>query len=579
MNKLGFAIKIASEGVRTIIECNRGQWSSKVVDIREYLNLFTGLQGTDNTVTFMSFDESGCFLTLLRAIPGRAGDFSSGWIYIPNEIEIPTESIENTSRFVADLLSESDLTERKNQIEDFFAQEYKQKEIRIKYTPSKYNGKFGFRYFGGDYTYREILEYGYQSCYSKYQAIFLLEENGVVEIANGQTLNFDNLTSIPLKKQCILKAPSHKELEYLGRDIKIKSQNGTEFTSPKVFYKGNTVRYTLNREGFESIDLPPLVIQDEIQTIPIDTGYRYKWQKKITEDMFNVTNNKGETIENYQVKINDCAVSPNGILMTEKDCYKAKVEISATGFETKEATINLLNKSERSFQLKRETQKIEYDVKMSNGKIGKMTLSSQNLPENRWPRKSYPLKWYYLDNKVVKPSPVVYIFIVAAFIIGAALGGVIVWLWLTTKNPLNNLGKETETTEVQHQNDHKKKMTAKEYLSNNKIWKRSEMEEYTDDLKGLFDDLNNFNLNEIVQKWKPGQLGEKMKEVVKLAEEASTNRCDLSSEPPFAKGEEINVQEYIEHIQRSIEKSKTRRHPDDVHTQENSKRENKNGGL
>ena len=576
MNKLGFAIKIASEGVRTIIECNRGQWSSKVVDIREYLNLFTGLQGTDNTVTFMSFDESGCFLTLLRAIPGRAGDFSSGWIYIPNEIEIPTESIENTSRFVADLLSESDLTERKNQIEDFFAQEYKQKEIWIKYTPSKYNGKFGFRYFGGDYTYREILEYGYQSYYSQYQAIFLLEENGVVEIANGQTSNFNNLMSIPLKKRCILKAPSHKELESLGRDVKIKSQNGTEFTSPEVVYKGNTVRYTLNREGFESIDLPPVVIQDEIQTIPIDTGYRDKWQKKITKDMFNVENNRGELIENYQVKINDCAVSPNGILMTEKDCYKAKVEISAAGFETKEATINLLNKSERSFQLKRKTQKIEYDVKMSNGKIGKMTLSSQNLPKNKWPRKSYPLKWHYLDKNEVKPSPVVYIFIVAAFIIGAALGGVIVWLWLTTNNP--SIGKETTTPEVQQQDDHKEKMTAKEYLSNNGTWKKSEMEKYPE-LKGLFDDLNSFNRNEIIQKWKSRQLGEKMEEVVKLAEEASEKRCNLSSKSPFAKGEEINVQEYIEHIRRLIEKSKTRRHPDDVHTQENSKRENENGGL
>lgn len=542
--------------MRTIIECNRGQWSSKVVDIREYLNLFTGLQGTDNTVTFMSFDESGCFLTLLRAIPGRAGDFSSGWIYIPNEIEIPTESIENTSRFVADLLSESDLTERKNHIEDFFAQEYKQKEIRIKYTPSKYNGKFGFRYFGGDYTYREILEYGYQSCYSKYQAIFLLEENGVVEIANGQTSNFDNLTSRPLKKQCILKAPSHKELEYLGRDVKIKSQNGTEFTSPKVFYKGETVRCTLSREGFESIDLPPLVIQDEIQTLPIDTGYRYKWQKKITEDMFNVTNNKGETIENYQVKINDCAVSPNGILMTEKDCYKAKVEISATGFETKEATINLLNKSERSFQLKRKTQKIEYDVKMSNGKIGKMTLSSQNLPKNKWPRKSYPLKWHYLDKSEVKPSPVVYIFIVAAFIIGAALGGVIVWLWLTTKNPSNNssIDQETATTEVQQQPDNKEKMTAKEYLSDNEIWKRSKMEKYPE-LQGLFDDLNSFNRNEIIQKWKSRQLGEKMEEVVKLAEKASNNKDNPSLKPTFANGEEIVVKKYIEDIQKSIEKS------------------------
>lgn len=577
MNKLGFAIKIANEGVKTIIECNRGQWSSKVVDIREYLNLFTGLQGTDNAVTFMSFDESGCFLTLLRAIPGRGGNFSSGWIYIPNEIEIPTESIENTYRFVANLLSESDLTEQKNHIEDFFAQEYKQKEIRIKYTPSKYNGKFGFRYFGGDYTYREILEYGYQSCYSEYQAIFLLEESGVVEIANGQTSNFDNLMSIPLKKQCILKAPSHKELESLGRDVKIKSQNGTEFTSPKVVYKGDTVHYTLNREGFESIDLPSLVIQDEIQTLSIDTGYRDKWQKKITKDMFNVENNERKPIENYQVKINNRAVTPNGILMTEKDCYNAKVEISAAGFETEEATINLLNMSKTPFQLKRKTQKIEYDVKMSNGKIGKMTLSSQNLPKNKWPRKSYPLKWHYLDKSEVKPSPVVYIFIVAAFIIGAALGGVIVWLWLTIKNPSDaSSAQEKPTTEAQQPNP-KEEMTAKEYLSNNGTWKKSEMEKYPE-LKGLFDDLNSFNRNEIIQKWKPCQLGEKMEEVVKLAEEASTNRCDLSSEPPFTKGEEINVQKYIEHIRRSIERSKTRRHPDDVH-KKNSERENENGGL
>ena len=75
MNKLGFAIKLASQGAGNAIECNRGQWISKVVDIREYLKLFNGLQGTDNIVTFMSFDEGGCYLTLLRAISGRMGDF------------------------------------------------------------------------------------------------------------------------------------------------------------------------------------------------------------------------------------------------------------------------------------------------------------------------------------------------------------------------------------------------------------------------------------------------------------------------------------------------------------------------
>ena len=43
MNKLGFAIKLASQGAGNAIECNKGQWTSKVVDIREYLKLFNGL--------------------------------------------------------------------------------------------------------------------------------------------------------------------------------------------------------------------------------------------------------------------------------------------------------------------------------------------------------------------------------------------------------------------------------------------------------------------------------------------------------------------------------------------------------
>ena len=34
MNKLGFAIKLASQGAGNAIECNKGQWTNKVVDIR-----------------------------------------------------------------------------------------------------------------------------------------------------------------------------------------------------------------------------------------------------------------------------------------------------------------------------------------------------------------------------------------------------------------------------------------------------------------------------------------------------------------------------------------------------------------
>jgi len=38
------------------------------------------------------------------------------------------------------------------------------------------------------------------------------------------------------------------------------------------------------------------------------------------------------------------------------------------------------------------------------------------------------------------------------------------------------------------------------YLKNNKVWDKTEMEQYPD-LKGLWDDLNNFNFNTIVREW------------------------------------------------------------------------------
>lgn len=136
MNKLGFAIKLASQGAGNAIECNKGQWTNKVVDIREYLKLFNGLQGTDNIVTFMSFDEGGCFLTQLRAISGRVGDFLSGWIYIPNTIDVSGEDVMNTYNYVRNILSQSNLSDLKEDIESFFSKEYPSKEIAAQYVAS-----------------------------------------------------------------------------------------------------------------------------------------------------------------------------------------------------------------------------------------------------------------------------------------------------------------------------------------------------------------------------------------------------------------------------------------------------------
>lgn len=50
--------------------------------------------------------------------------------------------------------------------------------------------------------------------------------------------------------------------------------------------------------------------------------------------------------------------------------------------------------------------------------------------------------------------------------------------------------------------------SATDYLDSHKVWTRSEMEQYPD-LRGLFDDLNNYRRDEIVDKWAPKLAGSK----------------------------------------------------------------------
>lgn len=277
MNKLGFAIKLASQGAGNAIECNKGQWTNKVVDIREFLKLFNGLQGTDNIVTFMSFDEGGCFLTQLRAISGRVGDFLSGWIYIPNTIEASGEDVMNTYNYVRNILSQSNLNDYISDIESFFSKEYPKKDYAASYVPSS-GEEFGVRFIDVYYSMKEILDTDrYQPYYSNFKAIFLLDKNSEVKIAKEQVSRFKDLTKITIEKTCIFKAPSPEEVRLLGRGTKIVFSTKQEFNSPVLTKKGDRIQLFALRDGFEPVILPPITIQEDGQKCFIDPR-TVKWK-------------------------------------------------------------------------------------------------------------------------------------------------------------------------------------------------------------------------------------------------------------------------------------------------------------
>lgn len=515
MNKLGFAIKFASQGAGNAIECNKGQWINKVVDIREYLKLFNGLQGTDNIVTFMSFDEGGCFLTQLRAISGRVGDFLSGWIYIPNTIEVSGEDVMNTYHYVRTILSQSNLNDCISSIESFFSKEYPKKDYVAPYLPSS-GEEFGVRFNDMYYSMKEILDTNrYQLYYSKYKAIFLLDKDGEVKISREQYTRFKDLTKLNIDKTCIFKAPSPEEVRLLGRGTKIVFQNNQEFKSPVLRKKGEKVQLYAVREGFEPVLLPLVMIQEDGQIMSIDPQ-AVKWFKKIKPSMFVVCNSKHEPIKKgVRISINGTDVTCQEALIAETECSQALVKVSASDYETFEQKRNLLN-GHCEIVLNRKVRSFEATVQLANGRLAKMTIESKYLSSTRKsPLKGYDYDQDYHGDPILKMNSwFVWKQRLWGFLVGLGFLALIVLSLIISDRIYwgEKNGSPIDTTTTDGANKQEPQGTklnesstvvdekAIKYLDEHDVWTKSEMETYTD-LKGLYDDMNHFRLTELIDVW------------------------------------------------------------------------------
>ena len=519
MNKLGFAIKLASQGAGNAIECNKGQWTNKVVDIREYLKLFNGLQGTDNIVTFMSFDEGGCFLTQLRAISGRVGDFLSGWIYIPNTIEASGEDVMNTYNYVRNILSQSNLNDYISDIESFFSKEYPKKEYAASYVPSS-GEKFGVRFNDMYYSMKEILDTDrYQPYYSKYKAIFLLDKDGEVKISKEQVARFKDLTKLNIDKTCILKAPSIEEVRLLGRGTKIVFQNNQEFKAPVLTKKGDKIQLYAIRDGFEPVALPLVLIQEDGQVISI-YPQTVKWQKRIKPSMFVVCNSKHERIEKgVRISINGTDVTYQDVLIAEEDCRQALVKVSASDYETSEQKQNLLN-DYCEIILSRKVKPFKAKVELSNGKLAEMTIESEYLSSTQ----ESPLKGYDFDqddheNSILKMNSCfvwkqrLWGFLGALAAVMLMVACVAFYDWIDTHHfkfglppweedkPVQtcqqNTNNDVEKAEVTETNNQQVNQKILDYLNQNDKWAKEQLDQ--DPMtSGLYDMINNYRFSDIM---------------------------------------------------------------------------------
>lgn len=514
MNQIGFRILRFKEGPTAGLTLNQGDWTKKVVDIRDILKLYNVLDVTKFAM-FMSFSESGAYITIARPISGRGGDNTAAWIYIPNNIDVPAAEVVNIINVVKEELAtpKSDTA----RLTELFSKSYPTVDAAA-YIPSASSGVYAKRK-PGFYQLKDIVGDGrYQPSYSRYNAI-LIDNPG-----DGMPIIDRNVADISMEKmtETYVLCPPRKELLPPGVTVHFGGQGQPLFNRPVRALRSG-VEVIFKKPGYE--DIKHLVrgeSNNQVCDVPPLT-----WRVFVLKNRFRLilAGNPEKDLTKYAaISINGKELGMNqAVRLTEQEARNAQVKISLEGYEPIDRHINLLNSGNPiTFEMNRSEQTVTWDIELADGHHAEMTLKSKYL------RPSYsesPLKGYeisrgnqlvFADFGTLKQRAIGFgaaaVLALLIWVIVALCGYIgnnnFKWKWglppweatpiSQTATPAATEGEKPVETEIGQQPaaEDQSMADAVAYLDNNNEWKRDEMEK-NPHLQGLFDALNGYEFASI----------------------------------------------------------------------------------
>ncbi len=508
MNKLGFAINFASQGAALALVANDGPWSKKVVDSRRFVTLLAGLENPSSVVTFLSFDATGCFMTLLKTISGRSNDYLSGWVYIPNTVEITGDQMMQVHNYVRQiLLTVSNLATVRSNIMQFFAQELPTKPYAMAYVPSQ-GDLYGVRYVDASTLPQLLGADRYQQVYNGFRAIFLIDRSQGISIRPELVSKFRDLSQQPMQHYCVVKTPTDRDVPGVGRGVEVTfalhGQPEHPFNAPQWVVAGSQVRIAIKKRGYQDQSYTYVVTHQDVQEFPKPQAASsgHGWKKRVNASMFVITDGQGHPVRPNKILVNGIDVMRSDATLSEEDCRNATVTVIAAGYE--EAQIHVsLNSGKVSITLAKKALVIQDHIVLANGHIEPFTIEAKHM-SSYYPGEELlegytydrEKRAYALNSGFVWKQRLLGVVagIVLAVVVVAALGYT-VFDWFGS-----NASKDQETVNVEEtQSSANQDSNAKvaDYLQNNASWTKSKLTDLG--AQDLFKHLNEFDVDGIKQ--------------------------------------------------------------------------------
>lgn len=546
-HKLGIIVKNST--VKTIFERNAEQSWSKATgnDMATPMNKLTFSSNDTEPAIYVKFlGMEGYLLALVFANSGatRSGSYFTVWVHVPAACDI---SNAETIRVIEQIKKVAKTGNFKSNpiFDEIAGNTYQDKGVLLPAVSTICSdpnaSKYGVRRLP-DFTLQELLGNNIaQHEYAKYKGIFLLNQS--VGFGN----DFEKLGA-EIKEVRTLQAPKTQE----GFKPYIVVAGQTElFTKAVEFPDGADVCIKWKKEGYKSISKKAKVTdkeEDFQNSIKIDA--KEDIYKEVHCDNIKVYGSDGNSIANFEVWLNRLPEGRKTFYVPT--CGECQITIKADEYEDKDVTLKELT-SDKGIKLEKKLHHYRFALEGSNVEF--------SITTQRRLTKS-PIKGYSADDDISEKyvNNLSYDGILQKIMyFGIGLGACLLAIGLCVGWNVFVMDREfkfedkqetglTATQDEDFTSTDTDTQKAFNYLESNDTWHKDSLDRF-DATRGLFDELNEFEVNKIKDR-NATLNNDKLGKIVEALEQIPANSRPGTHDGKYnAKDDkQININNYINSI-------------------------------
>lgn len=536
MNKLQLYItKSGGGGMKNLFNLNPNEDVRRLVrDLTDAVQSIDYDTDEKNIFYMLSSTDDGIFFTILRTIPPMRGNHLATWIYIPAGTDISADQLENIVRLTTRKISNTEVSnEDVAALREAFNAEY----ATVKDAPLPTAGAprgFAWRNYGGDtgLTLTDFCGRGlFQQSYLRYAGVLLIDAD------MGYTVAGDCLNDVELGEPATILPPEKNDEGFVANVF------GRVLDRPLMGTLGAPLKVVWKRPGFEDIVAEETVSSREFTPPEVSTDGSHK---RITPNSFYITSQvTRDQLTNCSIRVNGHDIDAEGRSFTGDELRRAQVVINCEGHFPFTGTLDLAATTRALVQMQEKRKIYRFEVPVISSDLGapiKFEIQTKKaLTES--PLEGYAL----LDDIQEGPTRTNHLGFVGKsstlkdkIIYGAAglaVGILLMWLCGTcsgSEQESTLAPAATPTAELADSTivPEKSSMAAKpaeksaekpaaeaqtapaaadqnanladavKYLDDHDVWNRAEMDKFTA-LQGLYDDLNSYNIDKVINTWGP----------------------------------------------------------------------------